>query len=837
MLQLTRFSAALSCLCYMLGSTAPGWAADAVGAILGKPGSTTGAPYGYMLYLPDSYNADASRRFPLVVCLNGIGEIGNGSSNNTLTESDSNQLARVLHGGPLRHISQGSTYFNDNPAIVVQPQTPDNWNTTKLNDTLTQIASAYRTDVDRLYVTGYSLGGGGAWGFARNFPDKIAALAPICGSAYPAYNYNYTAMNKLTIWSFHGDSDTTVRTTWTVGSQSSFSPSSKALLGWMGYIARTQANPTPSPWALDAHPNNPTADRNGSDEPTSLRGITATRTGRYTVGTGWRWIDGSVFTPGDRLQTTIYVNTGHDSWTPTYGSDGNLNRTFWDWLLAQRRNQTPVGSGTADIIVDNLETARTTVVGNWGTFTNARDYGDNFAYGAPGTSFTFTPDLPRAGTYRLYIWYTGGTDRDKAVPVTISANGTQTLLFVDQRTKAGQWVALGTYACASGTGNSITLSVAGTSGRVIADAVRFLESPGAALNTPPALTGIADVTLPASGSQNVTLTLVDAESAAGELALQAQSDDSNLLPDSGLSLSGTGTNRTLSITPIAGATGSTVVTVTVQDPGGLSSFQKFSVTVNAPAGNTPPTIAPISDQVLTAGVASTQLSVSIGDAEPGSLTLAVSTSNAAVLPLSSIALGGSGNARTLGITPPATSSGSAMITVRVTDAGGLSAATSFEVTVNAPGNLPPTISAIPDQNLVEGVASAAIAITVSDPENTAVVLSAEAQNDLLLPTAAFAFSGSGNARTLTISPPIAGGGSTSLLVRVTDANGSSASRTCLVTVTTPLSGGSTTSGGGSTTSGNSPNEADSSKSGNCGLGSSLAYLTASIGICFYLRRK
>jgi hypothetical protein len=46
-------------------------------------------------------------------------------------------------------------------------------------------------------------------------------------------------------------------------------------------------------------------------------------------------------------------------------------------------------------------------------------------------------------------------------------------VFVNQTLNGGQWVSLGTYHFESGTSGSVTIRTTGTSGHVIADAVKF----------------------------------------------------------------------------------------------------------------------------------------------------------------------------------------------------------------------------------------------------------------------------------------------------------------------------------------------------------------------------
>ncbi len=59
-------------------------------------------------------------------------------------------------------------------------------------------------DPDRVYVTGYSMGGGGAFGAIYYYPDLFAAALPIAGGWYPQHAKAF--INKP-MWVFHGSND------------------------------------------------------------------------------------------------------------------------------------------------------------------------------------------------------------------------------------------------------------------------------------------------------------------------------------------------------------------------------------------------------------------------------------------------------------------------------------------------------------------------------------------------------------------------------------------------------------------------------------------------------
>ena len=103
-----------------------------------------------------------------------------------------------------------------------------------------------------------------------------------------------------------------------------------------------------------------------------------------------------------------------------------------------------------------------------------------------------------------------------------------------------------------------------------------------AANTPPTISAIANQTINSSSTTGpLAFSVGDAESAPAALTVSATSSDTALVPASGLVLEGQGANRTLTVTPAAGQTGSATITVTVSDGTG-STPVSFVLTVQAP---------------------------------------------------------------------------------------------------------------------------------------------------------------------------------------------------------------------------------------------------------------
>jgi len=96
------------------------------------------------------------------------------------------------------------------------------------------------------------------------------------------------------------------------------------------------------------------------------------------------------------------------------------------------------------------------------------------------------------------------------------------------------------------------------------------------------LSAIADQSTPMNQPLEVRFTVADDDLAG--LSLSARSSDQAVVPDSGLSLSGSGAARQLQITPVAGALGSTTITISATNSAGRSATGSFELVVS---GDTP----------------------------------------------------------------------------------------------------------------------------------------------------------------------------------------------------------------------------------------------------------
>src|SRR6185503_8335899 len=139
--------------------------------------------------------------------------------------------------------------------------------------------------------------------------------------------------------------------------------------------------------------------------------------------------------------------------------------------------------------------------------------------------------------------------------------------------------------------------------------------------------------------------------------------------------------------------------------------------------------------------------------------------------------------RILRITPAPEASGSATITISVTDTNFGGRSSNFVLTVTAVNDLP-VISAIPSQNIPQNGSTGPLTFNVGDVETVAgsLTLSATSSNPTFVPVPNIVFGGSGTNRSVTVTPATNQSGSSSIAVVVRDANSATATNVFTVTV-------------------------------------------------------
>ncbi|MCX8091896.1 MAG: Ig-like domain-containing protein, partial [Verrucomicrobiae bacterium] len=176
----------------------------------------------------------------------------------------------------------------------------------------------------------------------------------------------------------------------------------------------------------------------------------------------------------------------------------------------------------------------------------------------------------------------------------------------------------------------------------------------------------------------------------------ATSSNPALIPNPTVSYTSPNSTGSLSFTPVAKASGIATITVTVTDDGTTNNTvsRSFTVTVNGR-----PWISAITNQLIAINTSTPWISFTVGDPDGSASNLVVwaESSSPALIPTNNIAFGGSGSNRTVRLTPLANQSGTATITVTVSD-GLSSASTNFQLTVLAPPPPPSMLTIVLNGN-------------------------------------------------------------------------------------------------------------------------------------------
>ena len=174
--------------------------------------------YRYQVFVPREFTR--RKTWPVIIILHGGGTYG----------SDG---IRSTDGGLGRVIRSSRSGF---PAIVIFPQahadgTPG-WQLEGGEAAMAALSRSikeFNGDPKRVVLTGYSAGGNGTWSLALRFPERFAAIVPICSFVskfkgvaskvdYPAlapadvadpYVFIAKRVSSVPVWIFHGDADKT----------------------------------------------------------------------------------------------------------------------------------------------------------------------------------------------------------------------------------------------------------------------------------------------------------------------------------------------------------------------------------------------------------------------------------------------------------------------------------------------------------------------------------------------------------------------------------------------------------------------------------------------------
>lgn len=154
----------------------------------------------YVVFVPHDY--DGKKAYPVILFLHGSGETKGGDK-------------KPVEVGIGTWIKKHEKTF---PFITVIPQSEKRtWGAASDDGKravaiLDEVIKEYKVDENRQYLTGLSMGGFGTWSIAAEYPDRWAAIVPICGGVQPkAVEETAKKIKSIPCWCFHGGADPTVK--------------------------------------------------------------------------------------------------------------------------------------------------------------------------------------------------------------------------------------------------------------------------------------------------------------------------------------------------------------------------------------------------------------------------------------------------------------------------------------------------------------------------------------------------------------------------------------------------------------------------------------------------
>ncbi len=159
----------------------------------------------FRLFTPDlAKNLNDTTKYPLIIALHGSGESGN--------DNEGQLLQNFAKGWAKDFVQQ------KNPCYVLAPQVnyKNLWGDKDINEilntTLDSLIVNTKIDKDRIYLTGYSMGGWASWYYSYLFPERFAAIVPMSG--FWIEDFNNLSLEKFVknypktpVWNLHHRKD------------------------------------------------------------------------------------------------------------------------------------------------------------------------------------------------------------------------------------------------------------------------------------------------------------------------------------------------------------------------------------------------------------------------------------------------------------------------------------------------------------------------------------------------------------------------------------------------------------------------------------------------------
>ena len=142
----------------------------------------------YNVIFPKNYNKGQQKDWPLILFLHGANERGN-------------NITIINRHGPPKVARKMKL-----PFVILAPQCDNEeyWETKKVIDLLGLAIEQHSINPKKVYLTGLSMGGFGTWQVASHYPERFAAIAPVCGGGTRQIANDLV---NMPVWIFHGEKD------------------------------------------------------------------------------------------------------------------------------------------------------------------------------------------------------------------------------------------------------------------------------------------------------------------------------------------------------------------------------------------------------------------------------------------------------------------------------------------------------------------------------------------------------------------------------------------------------------------------------------------------------
>ncbi|ETR68967.1 MAG: hypothetical protein OMM_10009, partial [Candidatus Magnetoglobus multicellularis str. Araruama] len=243
---------------------------------------------------------------------------------------------------------------------------------------------------------------------------------------------------------------------------------------------------------------------------------------------------------------------------------------------------------------------------------------------------------------------------------------------------------------------STTLSKTGISAFTGISTTEFM--PG--INYIPSIESITDQITNEDTTVNVPISITDTETSTCSLNISFATSDASLISVTNIAYTCTANTIYLSLTPSANQSGYLSITAYVADEGGQTAETSFGITINAV--NDPPVIGTINGQVMDEDTTINTITFTASDVDSSACGLTVNFASSNSSLITDITAVCNNDNYTITAIPLPDQNGIATITVTVTNSIGVTAATSFDLTVTNINDVPvftstPGLTATEDQ--------------------------------------------------------------------------------------------------------------------------------------------